>query len=176
MIDLDAGAEFAQRTRMEGPIAGQAFTKGLKAMPMDRPAQETDTREFLDKFMNLLSNPNQSRQVLGLLEAGVPVDTLSATLLESFVAEGVTNPQVAMVATASVVTVLARMADSAGLEVVLTTDEQVDIPSEAEEIIAKFKEEKKASGKAARAAELSAKDLPEMAEKKSGFMDIKGLV
>ena len=161
--------EFFDMAQKQSPIPGESMTAAPKTLPFDRPAQFTNPEKLVDKILLSLGSPEKTRSLLGLVKLGLPLDMITSTLMENLILEGVTNPQTAITATPAVTVILTRMAESAGLDISLTTDGKDDQITQEDYQITKLVESKdKASG----IIDQTIEDLAEQPIPKKGMMNL----
>ena len=105
--------------QFDAPIPGQSLTQELGGAAYEQPPQYTELTEFMDYMFDNLSHTSVRRDLLRLLNAGVPVTTLLGPILLHAVSEGKLNMDLAMLATEPLVYMLAGFGYHAGINVVL---------------------------------------------------------
>lgn len=118
--------DFFEQAQYERPIAGEALTRPPKRYPMERPPLYPDPAEALDKVFDMLATPTMTRQMLNMLDSGVPLDLLVASMLDNFVGEGATTPQAAITMSPALTTMVMRMAEAGKVQFRLSTDDRID--------------------------------------------------
>ena len=78
----------------DGPIAGQSLTDEPGNYPWEHPPQYTDVDEILDKMYDTLTKPTIARQLISMLDAGVPVEAIVRVITFGGFMEWKFNPDV----------------------------------------------------------------------------------
>ena len=113
--------------------------------------------QYLDRIFRKLAEPEIAGQFLSILEAGVPIDTLITVVIQSMVGEGKINTNMMFLMAPPLTVMMYRMAEAAGIDPKLTTD---DKKTEIPEIMLSLNKGK--VGKATKAAAMSKDDLTAM--------------
>jgi hypothetical protein len=132
--------------QFDSPIPGQSLTQELGSAAYEQPPQYTELTEFMDYMFDNLSRTSVRRDLLRLLNAGVPVTVLLGPVLLQAVSEGKLNMDLAMLATEPLVYMLAGFGYHAGINVVLhqpQEDHGID-PRPFEEIFKQIREQSEA--------------------------------
>jgi len=79
------------------PIPGQSLTDEPGNYPWEHPPQYTDVDEILDKMYDTLTKPTIARQLISMLDAGVPVEAIVRVITFGGFMEGKYNPDVNLV-------------------------------------------------------------------------------
>ena len=79
------------------PIPGQSLTDEPGNYPWEHPPQYTDVDEILDKMYDTLTKPTIARQLISMLDAGVPVEAIVRVMVFTGFAEGEFNPDVGFI-------------------------------------------------------------------------------
>lgn len=163
--------EYMRANRVDGPIPGQVFTSNLKGMPMDRPPQEVDPKNFIHKFIKILSKPKTIKRVISLIDVGTPIDILASQMLSGMVREGITTPQVALLAAPAVVTMIGRMGEAANLEIKVSNEGSEDLPDDFDRMIFKLKQSRSDKlDEIQKVAEISTEELSDLPMTEGGLM------
>ncbi len=118
-----------QSLKHDAPMPGQAWTNPRRTLPFDRPSEDTNVEEYLDKIFRKLADPDVASKFLSILEAGVPIDTLVQVVIQSMVGEGKINTNMMFLMAPPLTVMMYRMAEAAGISPTLTTDDKkTDIP------------------------------------------------
>ena len=78
----------------DGPIAGQSLTDEPGNYPWEHPPQYTDVDDILDRMYDTLTKPTVARQLISMLDAGVPVEAVVRVITFGGFMEGKFNPDV----------------------------------------------------------------------------------
>lgn len=165
-------AEFMKQRKFTAAIPGQSMTIRPKSLPYDRPPAFPKADELLSKVFDGLMEPKRARDMLALLEGGMPVDTLAASMMSHFVGEGITTPQAGMIALPATAVMMMRMADAAEIDFVPTAEDiRKDSFSPAEIFGAEQKVSKdRLAGKAIKEIERSSKELSNLPTTEAGLL------
>ena len=109
--------------QFDQPIPGQSLTGEMGSAPYEQPPKYTDLQEFMTYMFESISRKDVQRDLLRMLDAGVPVNMLTAPILMQAMSEGKVNPDLAMLATQPLVTLLAGFGKKAGINVVVRKKE-----------------------------------------------------
>ena len=132
--------------QFDSPIPGQSLTQELGNAPYEQPPQYTELTEFMDYMFDNLSRTSVRRDLLRLLNAGVPVTSLLGPVLLHAVSEGKLNMDLAMLSLEPLVYMLAGFGHHAGINVVLDNpreDNGLD-PRPFEEVFKQSREQSEA--------------------------------
>lgn len=170
-LKLMSKDDFIDEVSFTAPIPGEAFTRPRRFLPMDRPPEIAEPKIALEQLFFSLTEERNARDLLALLDAKVPVDTVAKTVLDSMVTEGVVSPMSAVVMAPSLITMLIRMAQGANVDFKMSTDDKKDTISSTELIAAKLKQEDSLNPlKSIEAAKKSSKELSELPESEKGLL------
>ena len=156
----------------DAPLGGEAWRHRPKTMPYDRPSEYSSVEEYLDQFFKNLTKPKAVSEFLALIEAGVELDILVETLVESMYGEGKINATMAPLIVPPLTVILMRMAEAAGVEFRLSDDPDEGRISEMHFQLAEIKErgqDKNKVNKSKNAGEKSSDELSNM-PKRMGLM------
>ena len=76
------------------PIPGQSLTDEPGNYPWEHPPQYSDVDEILDRMYDTLTKPTVARQLISMLDAGVPVEAVVRVITFGGFMEGKFNPDV----------------------------------------------------------------------------------
>jgi hypothetical protein len=76
------------------PIPGQSLTDEPGNYPWEHSPQYTDVNEVLDRMYDTLTKPTVARQLIAMLDAGVPVEAVVRVITFGGFIEGKFNPDV----------------------------------------------------------------------------------
>ena len=108
---------------LDAPIPGQGMTAPLGARPWQNPPQFTTVDQTLKFYIQRLTNDKMTNQIMDLLEAGVPIDTMVDTSELGGVMEGLHTVDVGMLVTPVLAELISNMADAADVEYKLYSTE-----------------------------------------------------
>ena len=108
------------------PIPGQSLTSEMGSAKYQQPPQYTKLTDFMDFMFDALGRKNIRRDLLRMLDSGVPLQVLLEPILMQAVSEGKINLDLAMLAIQPLATMVYGMGVEAGIDVV-ADDGKVDI-------------------------------------------------
>ena len=132
--------------QFDAPIPGQSLTQELGGAAYEQPPQYTELTEFMDYMFDNLSRTSVRRDLLRLLNVGVPVKTLLKPIIMHAISEGKINIDLAVLASEPIFTMIAGFGYNAGINVVLDyaqKDDGVD-PRPFEEVFKQVREQSEA--------------------------------
>ena len=112
--------------RFDAPIPGQSLTDEPGNAPYEQPPQYTNLDKFMEYMFTTLNGKAVRRDVLRMLNAGVPVQVLLEPIILQAVSEGKINIDLGMLAIQPLATIIYGMGITAGINVV-TDDGKKDI-------------------------------------------------
>jgi hypothetical protein len=118
-IKPSASDQMEKFRQFDSPIPGQSLTQELGNAPYEQPPQYTELTEFMDYMFDNMSRTPVRRDLLRLLDAGVPVKVILPPMLLHAVSEGKLNMDLAMLALEPLVYMVAGFGYHAGINVVL---------------------------------------------------------
>lgn len=77
-----------EQPRLDAPRAGMAMTHEVGARPWQQPAKLTTTDEVVQDYLLRMQDASFVKQLVGVLESGVPITTLANTIQLAGVMEG----------------------------------------------------------------------------------------
>ena len=99
----------------DAPIPGQSLTDTPGNYPWEHPPQFTDPAEATEYLWQTLHREEFLEQVIGMLDAGVPIEALGRVLLFGGFMEGKFSPDVAFIIAQPVMEMIASMGIAAGV-------------------------------------------------------------
>ena len=138
-MTLPSGKE---RSVFDTTIPGQSFTANPGIYPWDSPPLLNSSDEVVQFFSEKFDNESAATQLLTLLETDISVSTIVDSLLLAGFAEGLFNPDVAVLAAEDLILLITYLGKEAGLDPKIV-DEQEGTVSDALQKIATLKESKK---------------------------------
>ena len=145
---------------LDGPLGGEAWQHPPRTMSWDRPPQFAAPEEALVSTFKRLTSPRISKQLLSLVEAGMPIDmVVEGILMQGFMQGKYGAPALTMMV-GPLTVILWRMAESAGIRPVTSNDigPKVDFDP-ADMIAAEKRVQNNTMNKAIGANEKSVKEL-----------------
>ena len=101
---------------MDGPIPGQSLTREPKKARYERPPEIADPNEAVEYHLTKIANPEVLDGILHALELGLPIKTMTQTMLTMAVAKGIHNIDVSLIIADVVEEYLISTALEAGIE------------------------------------------------------------
>ena len=105
-----------KQPRFDAPIPGMSLTHELGARPWQQPAQYTTVEEALDFYIPRFSDEEVVRQLLDVLQMGVPVTTLANTIQLGSVMEGKHSIDVGMLVMPVIMELIMYIAEEQGVK------------------------------------------------------------
>ena len=87
----------APNNPFDAPVPGQGMTDKPGNYPWEHPPQYTDTMEASEYIWDKLTEPQFAEQVIGMLDAGIPVEAIGRIIVFSGFSEGKWTPDVGFV-------------------------------------------------------------------------------
>ena len=100
----------------DAPIPGQSLTDEPGNYPWEHPPQFTDVDEVLDRLYNTLTKPTVARQLISMLDAGVPVEAIVRVITFGGFMEGKFSPDLAFIITEPVMKMIASIGIQGGVK------------------------------------------------------------
>jgi hypothetical protein len=97
-------------------VPGQSLTDYPKNYPWERPPEMIDPNEAIKFHIDRVSDPDIIDNVLDVIEFGVPVKTLSESMMTAAVASGVHSIDVSLIVEPIVRDFIMKAADMAGVK------------------------------------------------------------
>ena len=100
----------------DAPVPGQSLTDTPGNYPWEHPPQFVDPEEASEYIWQMLHRKELTEQLIGLLDAGIPVEALGRPILFGGFLEGKFTPDVAFIITEPVMKMLVAIGMNAGVE------------------------------------------------------------
>jgi|TARA_Y100000004_G_scaffold174192_1_gene212696 hypothetical protein len=97
------------------PIPGQSLTREPKAYVWEDPPEYSKPEDALMWHMDRVQKPERTKAILGLLELGVDVVTLTEGILRGAVSKGIHNIDVSLIIGPIIHEYISGTADAAGI-------------------------------------------------------------
>ena len=94
----------------DAPVPGQSLTDTPGSNPWEHPPQYTDPEEVTEYIWQTLHTKEFTEQIIGMLDAGVPVEAIGRIVLFKF------SPDVAFIITETVMKMIASIGVNGGVE------------------------------------------------------------
>ena len=121
----------AEINDFDAPIPGQSLTDKPGNSAWEHPPQFTDTEEAAEYIWDKLTHPDYVKQLIAMLDAGIPVEALGRIVIFNGFMEGKWTPDVAFIIAEPVMKMIATMGLTAGVEKIrmsmsdITNNEQI---------------------------------------------------
>lgn len=132
-----------------GPTPGQSLTHEPKSQPWEKPPQFTQLSDAMNFLMEQITQPIHLKQMLAIMDAGMPIEAIARTIIFSGFSLGKWNPDLGMLMYKPTMLSLIALAHRAGLK-----DTPVVMPSSLDKHI------KNRSGMHAMAGSMNQEDKP----------------
>ena len=145
----------------DAPVPGQSLTDTPGNYPWEHPPQFTDPEEVTEYLWVTMHQKQLTEQLIGMLDAGVPVEAIGRTILFAGFMEGKFSPDVAFLITEPVMKMIAAIGLQGGVEKIVFSLEDLTNKKQIREIT----KVKMAKEKVAEITESTQEDI-----KKAGLM------
>ena len=106
----------APNNPFDAPVPGQGMTDKPGNYPWEHPPQYTDTMEATEFIWDKLTQPEFAEQVIGMLDAGIPVEAIGRIIVFSGFTEGKWTPDVAFIITEPIMKMIATIGIQGGVK------------------------------------------------------------
>ena len=106
----------APNNPFDAPVPGQSLTDKPGNSPWEHPPQFTDTSEAAEFVWDKLTEPQFAEQVIGMLDAGIPVEAIGRIIVFSGFTEGKWTPDVAFIITEPIMKMIATIGIQGGVK------------------------------------------------------------
>ena len=100
----------------DAPVPGQGLTDKPGNYPWEHPPQYTDTMEASEYIWDKLTHPSFVKQVIAMLDAGIPVEAIARIVVFAGFTEGKWTPDVGFMLAETVVKMVATIGFTAGVK------------------------------------------------------------
>jgi len=119
--EMEQNTNFKQ---FDTPIPGQSLTEAPGNAKYEQPPQYTELTDFMDYMFKSMNRKSARRDLLRMLDAGVPVKILIEPIIMQAVSEGKISMDLAVMSLQPLATMIYGMGDAAGINVVFQEDKQ----------------------------------------------------
>ena len=140
----------------DAPVPGQSLTDTPGNYPWEHPPQFTDPKEATEFIWQTLHTEEFMEQVIGMLDAGVPVEAIARVIVFGGFVEGKFTPDVGFLITEPVMKMLMAIGVRAGLNNIRMSMQDITNSKQMSDI-AKIKLSKKDFEKSVKAVESDVK-------------------
>jgi hypothetical protein len=106
----------AEINDFDAPIPGQSLTDKPGNAAWEHPPQFTDTTEASEYIWDKLTHPDYVKQVIAMLDAGIPVEALCRIIIFAGFTEGKWTPDVGFMLAEVVIKMIATIAVKSGIK------------------------------------------------------------
>jgi hypothetical protein len=106
----------AEINDFDAPIPGQSLTDKPGNAAWEHPPQFTDTTEASEYIWDKLTHPDYVKQVIAMLDAGIPVEALCRIIIFAGFTEGKWTPDVGFMLAEVVIKMIATIAVKSGVK------------------------------------------------------------
>jgi hypothetical protein len=118
---------------LDGPLPGQSLTNSPdQPYPWEQPPEFTGAKQLTEQIFFELLKPDNLETVTGLMSEGTPVMDIAQMLLMTGFQKGKMNPDMMLMQLEPTAYMLLAIAEKAGINPVLTRDENLE-PDEVDE-------------------------------------------
>ena len=110
----------------DGALGGESWQFERRTTAWDRPAQFAEVDEGLMALFKRFRDPRVTKQMLNLMEAGMPIDLLVEGIVMQAVMKGTIQGTAAINVVGPLIAIMWRMAETAGIKP-QTSDDKVDM-------------------------------------------------
>ena len=103
----------------DSPVPGQSLTDTPGNYPWEHPPQFVDPEEATEYLWVTLHQKQITEQLIGMLDAGVPVEAIGRTILFAGFMEGKFSPDLAFIITEPVMKMIAAIGVKGGVEKII---------------------------------------------------------
>ena len=140
----------------DAPVPGQSLTDNPGNYPWEHPPQFTDPEEATEFIWQTLHTEEFMEQVIGMLDAGVPIEAIARVIVFGGFVEGKFTPDVGFLITEPVMKMLMAIGVRAGLNNIRMSMQDITNSKQMSDI-AKIKLSKKDFEKSVKAVESDVK-------------------
>jgi len=150
----------AENNPFDAPVPGQSLTDKPGNYPWEHPPQYTDSMEASEHVWDKLTDPLFSQQVIGMLDAGIPVEAIARVVIFAGFTEGKWTPDVGFMLAEVVMKMVATIGFTGGVKKFKISIEDLTNNNEMKEIL-NIKSRNEELEKAAKNLGEDIKDMPE---------------
>ena len=108
--------EIFDNNPFDAPVPGQGLTDKPGNYPWEHPPQYTDTMEASEYIWDRMTQPLFVKQIIAMLDAGIPVEAIARIVVFSGFTEGKWTPDVGFMLAETVVKMVATIGFTAGVK------------------------------------------------------------
>lgn len=125
----------------KGPVPGQSLTSNIKNNLWQRPPQYATVQEAIDYYLDMMVNGDTLRDFADVMEAGVPLTAIANSLQLGSVMKGKHTIDVGIMCLPVIIEVLIIIAERAGVDYFIGTEEEKMTPQLSSARMSKIKME-----------------------------------
>ena len=120
-----------EQISLSRPVPGQSLTAEFGARPWQSPAQFSTVEDAMPFYLERLGNPEMIKELLAVIETGVPLSTLANSMQLGGVLNGVHSIDVGVLITPILIEIMKYLAEQTNTKYVLGDEKMEDVkPSE----------------------------------------------
>lgn len=120
-----------EQISLSRPVPGQSLTAEFGARPWQSPAQFSTVEDAMPFYLERLDNPEMIKELLAVIETGVPLSTLANSMQLGGVLNGVHSIDVGVLITPILIEIMKYLAEQTNTKYVLGDEKMEDVkPSE----------------------------------------------
>ena len=144
----------------DAPVPGQGLTDKPGNYPWEHPPQYTDTMEASEYIWDRMTHPLFVKQIIAMLDAGIPVEAIARIVVFSGFTEGKWTPDVGFMLAETVVKMVATIGFTAGVKKFRISMQDLTNNREMKTIL-NIRDKNKELEKAGKSLGKDVKDMPE---------------
>ena len=144
----------------DAPVPGQGVTYKPGNYPWEHPPQYTDTMEASEYIWDRMTQPLFVKQIIAMLDAGIPVEAIARIVVFSGFTEGKWTPDVGFMLAETVVKMIATIGFTAGVKKFRISMQDLTNNREMKTIL-NIRDKNKELEKAGKSLGKDVKDMPE---------------
>ena len=144
----------------DAPVPGQGLTDKPGNFPWEHPTQYTDTMEASEYIWDRMTQPLFVKQIIAMLDAGIPVEAIARIVVFSGFTEGKWTPDVGFMLAETVVKMVATIGFTAGVKKFRISMQDLTNNREMKTIL-NIRDKNKELEKAGKSLGKDVKDMPE---------------
>jgi len=160
---------------INGPLPGESWSFAPKTMPWDKPAKYVDPNQALSYLFKQFRRPDNTKKLLGLIDAGMPIDMLAEGIIMQGFMEGQFSATALVPMVGPLNIILLRMCETAGIQPRFSNDKAGNNNFDPADLLAA--QSRFSNNTAAKAAGTNEKSVKELTGKdvmdKQGFMAMR---
>jgi hypothetical protein len=110
----------------DGPIPGQSLTREPGSAAWERPSKYSDPLDAFEMYMEQLADEDVLDNVMDMIDIGIPISVVSATMLGMGVMKGMHTVDVKLLLNPLLMTQLKTLAEAMNIEYKMTMDDYAD--------------------------------------------------